>query len=153
GVGVRVWSSTQNVFMVRRRVAAALGLSEEEVIVTATDVGGGFGPKMNFYQEEVLVALGAKLLQRPVKWIATRTEDLATTIQGRGTSARLKLAADECGRLLGLRGNLTQDLGAYPSLGVSTVEGSLPHFISAYKLPALRLEYDTVLTNTIPTGS
>lgn len=153
GAGVMVWSSTQAVFMVRRRLAHGLALPEADVVVLAEDVGGGFGPKGNFYAEDMLVASAAHRLGRPVTWTATRSEDLMTTIQARGTRGELELAADAEGRLLGLRGTLLQDVGAYPSTATVSIQASLPHFISAYKLPAMDLAYEAVFTNTVPTGS
>lgn len=153
GAGVMVWSSTQAVFMVRRRLAKGLSLPEADVVVLAEDVGGGFGPKGNFYAEDLLVALAALRIGRPVTWTSTRSEDLMTTIQARGNQADLELAADAEGRLLALRGTLLQDAGAYPSTSTLSIQASLPHFISAYKLPAMDLSYQAVFTNTVPTGS
>jgi len=61
-----VWTSTQTTFSVRDTVAEALGLEKEKVTVLAHDVGGGFGPKGTVYGEEILVAMAAELLGRPV---------------------------------------------------------------------------------------
>ncbi|HEY6382561.1 MAG TPA: molybdopterin cofactor-binding domain-containing protein, partial [Pseudolabrys sp.] len=67
-----VWSSTQMPHLVRRQIAAQLNLSEETVRVIAPDIGGGFGPKVFVYPEEVLVPFLAFQLGRPVKWIEDR---------------------------------------------------------------------------------
>lgn len=52
-----------------------LGVTETDVRVIATPVGGGFGGKYELYQP--LVALAAKAVGRPVKLVLTRQEDLA----------------------------------------------------------------------------
>src|SRR5207245_1148384 len=57
--GIKVWTSTQNVFGVRASIAGALGLDEEKVRVLAEDVGGGFGAKGMVFAEDVLTALVA----------------------------------------------------------------------------------------------
>src|SRR5207302_8394193 len=70
--GVKLWTSTQNVFGVRGAVASALDLPEEKVRVLAEDVGGGFGAKGTVFAEEVLTAVAAWRLKKPVTWTATR---------------------------------------------------------------------------------
>ncbi|MEA2655973.1 MAG: aerobic carbon-monoxide dehydrogenase large subunit, partial [Chloroflexota bacterium] len=80
--GVKVWTSTQNVFGVKSTIASILGIPETEVRVLAEDVGGGFGAKGSVFPEEVLTALAALRLKRPVRWVASRSEDGATTAQG-----------------------------------------------------------------------
>ena len=62
-----VWSSTQMPHLVRRHIAAQLNLPEETVRVIAPDIGGGFGPKVFVYPEEILVPFLALQLGRPVK--------------------------------------------------------------------------------------
>ena len=55
-----------------------LGISEERVRAIAPDVGGGFGSKLQIYGEEILLRAGpSRKLERPVKWIETRSEDMA----------------------------------------------------------------------------
>src|SRR4030095_16347630 len=81
------WTSTQAPFRIRSSLARMLGLDEARVRVIAPDVGGGFGVKGGPYREEVLVAWLARRLERPVKWVSTRAEDLRTTNHGRGGKA------------------------------------------------------------------
>src|SRR2546429_1610567 len=57
--GLKVWTSTQNVFGVREAIAGALGLEEESVRVVAEDVGGGFGAQGSAFPEGGLTALVA----------------------------------------------------------------------------------------------
>ncbi len=150
--GLTVWTSTQTVFGVRDRVADMLGLDREAVAVRAEDVGGGFGPKATVYPEDVVVALAAQRLQRPVRWVATRSEDTATTVHAHGTVMELELAAGPDGRLRGLRGTLTHDGGAYTTSGAAQPDIIIPHMVSAYVLPAFGVEYRVVCTNTASTG-
>jgi carbon-monoxide dehydrogenase large subunit len=107
-----LWDSTQSVFRVRAALATVLGLPEPRIRVIAPDVGGSFGAKGSVYREEMAVAFAARLLGRPVKWIATRSEDFLALSHGRGmvTEAELALAAD--GTFLGLRIRNVLDLGA-----------------------------------------
>jgi carbon-monoxide dehydrogenase large subunit len=150
--GIKVWTSTQNVFGVRAAIASKLGVDEEKVRVLAEDVGGGFGAKGSPFPEEVLTALAAWRLKRPVQWIATRSEDGATTSQGHGSVIELEIASGREGKLRGLRGRLIHDIGAYAGSGAYQPDVIVPHMMSAYVLPAMHIESEIVYTNTAPAG-
>jgi carbon-monoxide dehydrogenase large subunit len=153
GGGVKVWTSTQAVFVVRDRLAGYLGLETEQVEVLAENVGGGFGPKGRTYPEEVLVAWAAIKLGRPVKWTASRSEDSITSMHAHGTIFELEIAGNPDGTLRGLRGRFWHDIGAYPSIGVMTLSRILEHMLGAYRLPALGIEALAVFTNATPTST
>jgi aerobic carbon-monoxide dehydrogenase large subunit len=150
--GVKVWTSTQNVFGVKSTVASILGIPEAKVRVLAEDVGGGFGAKGSVFPEEVLTALAALRLKRPVRWVASRSEDGATTAQGHGTVIELELSSAPDGKLRGLRGRVIHDIGAYSGSGAAQPGIIIPHMVSAYVLPAMEVDADLVYTNTVPTG-
>src|SRR5438874_1499244 len=150
--GLKVWTSTQNVFGVREAITGALGLDEDKVRVVAEDVGGGFGAKGSAFPEEVLVGLAAWKLKRPVKWVATRSEDGATTAQGHGSVIELDIAANRDGKILGLRGTLLHDLGAYAGSGSGQPDIIVSHMLSAYVMPAMHIESKLVYTNAVPSG-
>jgi carbon-monoxide dehydrogenase large subunit len=150
--GLKVWTSTQNVFGVKNAIATALGLTETQVRVLAEDVGGGFGAKGSPFPEEVLTALAAWRLKRPVRWVASRSEDGATTAQGHGSAFDLRLAAGADGKLRGVRGRLLHDIGAYAGSGTGQPNIILGHMISAYVLPAMHIETQLVYTNASPSG-
>ncbi|MBI3268980.1 MAG: xanthine dehydrogenase family protein molybdopterin-binding subunit [Planctomycetes bacterium] len=150
-----LWTSTQIPHLVRTALAAVLGLAENRVRVVAPEVGGGFGAKLNFYAEEILLSvLAMRLGPRPVKWIATRREDFAATIHGRGQLGMIEGAADAEGRLLGIRYRSIQDLGAYPQLlapAIPTLTGlMLP---GCYKVGAMRMDLTGVYTNKMSTDA
>jgi carbon-monoxide dehydrogenase large subunit len=150
--GLKVWTSTQNVFGVKGAIASALGIDDEKVRVLAEDVGGGFGAKGSPFPEEILTALAAWRLKRPVRWVATRSEDGATTAQGHGSVIELELASDPAGKLRGLRGRLVHDVGAYAGSGAGQPGIIIAHMISAYVLPAMHVDYQLVYTNAAPSG-
>jgi carbon-monoxide dehydrogenase large subunit len=152
GDGLTIWTSTQSIYFVRSTVAGFLGLKEDKVRVLAEDVGGGFGAKGSVFPEEVLTAIAAWRLKRPVQWIATRSEDGATTAQGHGSVLELEVAADRDGKLRGLRGTLLHDIGAYSGSGTGQPSIIISHLLSAYVLPAMDMEARLVYTNTVPTG-
>ncbi|MGH7903630.1 MAG: xanthine dehydrogenase family protein molybdopterin-binding subunit [Candidatus Dormibacteraceae bacterium] len=149
---VTVWTSTQSVFYVRRQLAAILGVAEDKVRVILPDVGGGFGGKAPVYQEEALAALAARALGRPVRWVASRSEETSSAVHAHGSVFALELAASPDGRLRGLRGRILHDIGAYVAVGTAQPYNYATHMLSAYVLPAMAVASDLVFTNAAPTG-
>ena len=152
GDRLRVWTSTQYVYGVREKIASCLDMDKEKVEVLAEDVGGGFGPKATVYPEEILTAFAARRLGRPVRWVATRSEDTATTVHAHGSMFEIDLAANADGTLRGLRGTMWHDVGAFQAAGVAQPGLVIAHLLSAYRLPALSVEARLVMTNTASTG-
>jgi aerobic carbon-monoxide dehydrogenase large subunit len=147
-----VWNSTQMPHRAKRILTTALGLTESEVRVIAPDVGGGFGPKFVFHPEELAVATASVLTGRPVKWIEDRFENFISAVQERDQFWDLELAADAEGRMLGIRGTLIHDHGAYTPYGAALPQNSATNLIGPYILPAYRLEISICLTNLVPTS-
>lgn len=149
-----LWSSTQMPHDLRSAVAEKLELGENQVRVITPDVGGAFGAKINIYPEEVLAAYLAKYRGQSVKWVEGRGETFNATIHGRAQVAELEMAFDAEGKILGLRGRVVADLGAY---ALETTLGNLPGTIlmlqGPYEIPAVELEMVGVYTNATPTGA
>ncbi|HET9489953.1 MAG TPA: xanthine dehydrogenase family protein molybdopterin-binding subunit [Methylomirabilota bacterium] len=148
-----VWSSSQAPFRVRSEIATCLAFNESRIRVIAPDVGGGFGVKGSPYAEDVLVAWLARRLHRPVKWMATRGEDLAVTHHGRGADAEGELAVDAQGRILGVRARIVFALGSEivfsGAVPASNHGRTLP---GAYVVPAVDIETGAAYTTTMSTG-
>ena len=141
-----IWASIQNPYRLRDVVATALGLPAESVRVRVPDVGGGFGPKGDVYPDEILVALAALRLGRPVKWIEGRREDFAALGHDREQvhDARLALASD--GRIVGLETAFLADVGAYPAQGDGLTLNTVNHLPGPYRVPAYRGSGHSVVT-------
>ncbi|WP_337867490.1 xanthine dehydrogenase family protein molybdopterin-binding subunit [Meiothermus sp.] len=149
-----VWSSTQMPHDLRSAVAEKLGLAENQVRVITPDVGGAFGAKINVYPEEILVAYLARRLGRSVRWVEGRGESFGATIHGRAQVAELEMAFDADGKILGLRGRVVADLGAYAlETTLGNAPGTLLMLQGPYEIPALELEMLGVYTNATPTGA
>src|SRR5437763_4134145 len=98
-----VWSSSQIPHILRNILAALVGLPQHQVHVIVPEVGGGFGSKLNIYPEAMVAALAAMKLQRPVKWIEDRSDNLAATIHGRDQVDYVEIAATREGKITGLK--------------------------------------------------
>jgi carbon-monoxide dehydrogenase large subunit len=98
-----MWAGHQMPYGLRHTVAAFLGVPAESVRVIVPDTGGGFGPKISVYPEDVLVAVLAARLRTPIKWIQTRSEFMVSTQHARDQIHYVRLAARRDGTLLGLQ--------------------------------------------------
>ncbi len=78
-----VYQGTQAPHMMQNLFAKHLGLAEHQVRVVTKDVGGSFGIKVHTYADEMATAALAKLLRRPVKFVADRIESFVTDIHAR----------------------------------------------------------------------
>ena len=83
-----------------------MGLDESRLRVATPDVGGGFGPKLCVYSEDIAVVAAAKLVGRPVKWVEDRREHFTNAAQERDQYWSLDIAVDADGGVLGVRGSL-----------------------------------------------
>jgi aerobic carbon-monoxide dehydrogenase large subunit len=149
-----LWTSTQVPHFVRLFMALLLGLTEDHVRVIAPEVGGGFGSKLQIYGEELLACWASRKLGRPVKWIETRTENMAVTHQGRDQISYTRMGAKRDGTITAFHVKIVADFGAYnmlltpliPSLGAFVMGG-------CYKIPNVRTDITGVFTNKCPTDA
>jgi aerobic carbon-monoxide dehydrogenase large subunit len=146
-----VWSATQTPHICQRTIADLLGRELPSVRVIAPFVGGGFGTKAPFYSEEIVVPVAAMKLGRPVKWIEDRREHFLSATMERDQYWKVAIAVDRDGRILGLRGTMIHDNGAYLPWGIIAPYIAATTFPGPYVVPAFRFETTVVLTNRVPT--
>ena len=146
--GLTIWQSTQAPHNNRAELAPALGISTSQLRVIAPEVGGGFGVKIGDYPEDFLIAGLARQLGRPVKWIETRSEHMATTHHGRDQIAYVEAAADSDGTIRGLKMNVLHAAGAYDR-GSGIKNFTVLMSCGCYEVPAVDAKIDAVFTNTM----
>jgi carbon-monoxide dehydrogenase large subunit len=146
-----LWTSTQLAHEVRAFLMRLLRRDENQIRVVAPDVGGGFGAKFVMYPEEVALAAAALRLQRPIKWIEDRREHFLAAVQERDQYWELEVAFDSEARLLGLRGTLIHDQGAYTPQGLNLPYNASTGVPGPYVVPAYDLKVRVVETNKVAT--
>ena len=134
----------------RTGVAAALGVPESAVRVTARDVGGNFGTRNSCYPEFALVAWAARRLGRPVKWTAERREAFLADYHGRDLAAHAELALAADGTFLAFRGTNTSNVGAH-AVSFHPLNKGMALTATVYQTPAVSMRGRAVITNTSPT--
>ncbi len=143
-------ASVGGVHVLRDTIARCLGLERSQVVALAEDVGGSFGAKNHPYPEYIIAAAISRLLKRPVRWVAGRSEDGHTTGQAHSAELDFELASDADGRLAGLRGRLAWTVGAYLGRGAFQADSMVAHAMSAYRMPAFEMEVAPRTSDTPP---
>ena len=145
-----LWCSTQMPHALMRVLVDMLGRDESRVRVRTPDLGGGFGPKLVSYSEDVVVSIAALVTGHPVKWIEDRREHFISTTQERDQYWEVEIAVDAEARILGVRGSFIHDHGAYTARGVNLGSNSAETVTLPYEVPAYHMAVKLALTNKVP---
>ena len=151
--GLTMWSTTQVPFLYQRELARALGISGDRVRVIQPPVGGNFGRGLDLYPIDVIAALLARRVGRPVKVEFERLEEFVASPTREPCEIRLRTAADVSGRLLAREAHVTVDNGAYVSWGSTTPYVMLATVAGLYRVPNVRFDTTIAYTNNPYSGS
>lgn len=145
--------SSQSIWLARIQLATTLHISPTDIKITVPHVGGAFGGKTRLSGEEVVTALVALKLQRPVRWLESREDNLVSMGHGRGLHADVQAAVRNDGTVLALKAEFFADLGAYPGdYSILTVDSTAGMISGTYAIPAITTIINGVKTNAVPTG-
>jgi aerobic carbon-monoxide dehydrogenase large subunit len=137
----------------RDHLAELLRLDAERVRVVVRDVGGAFGGKASIHPEDVVVAWAARELARPVKWVASRSEDLVSASHGRGAVLTGELAVKRDGTLLGLRAEVTFPLGAWMPFSAVVPAWNAGRILPGpYRVATVHVAARGIITDTASVG-
>jgi carbon-monoxide dehydrogenase large subunit len=152
---VTVYTPTQGILGMRASLSAMTGVAPEKLEVIAQDVGGSFGLRGGSYPETALVVMASRMLGRPVRWGASRSELFIGEWHGRGLTLEGSIALDEQDNILAIRFEDTVDLGAYNCyfggfIGTNNLSVTMG---GVYRVPALYMQSRLVFTNKVPVSA
>ena len=149
-----VYGAAKLPFFNRKTMADLMGLPESAVDYIEVDVGGGFGARGEFYPEDFLVAFAARKFHKPVRWIEDRREHLTAIGHSRECECDVELAFSKDGTLLGMRGDLYVNVGAYvrPN-GMTPVRNAAQFMSGPYRIPSIHLQAHAYVSNKTPAGT
>lgn len=143
GDKLTVYDSTQGIFSVRNTLAKTFGIPPENVRVVSYFTGGGFGSKGGAWSHEMLAAMAAKQVQRPVKLVLTRRQ-MFGPVGGRPmTVQRVTLGASKEGTLTAVRHASKSNTSTLENW----VEPALSQTRMLYECPNVETVYDLVKLN------
>jgi carbon-monoxide dehydrogenase large subunit len=141
-------------FFNRRILAGQIGLPEDSIDMIENDVGGGFGARGEFYPEDFLIPFAARLVGRPVKWTEDRRENLLSLQHARDKECDIEIACTRDGMILGLRGHVEVDIGAYVRTNGLVGPRNVVQFMPGpYRIPNIHLESHLHFSNKTPSGT
>ncbi|VAW27407.1 Xanthine dehydrogenase, molybdenum binding subunit, partial [hydrothermal vent metagenome] len=146
-----VYSSTQSPTAVQRAIAKVLGLSMHNVQVDVTRLGGAFGGKED--QATIwacLASLASHLLQKPVKLVLSRHDDLRMTGKRHPYSSDFKIGLSEELKILAYEVTYYQNGGAVNDLSPAISDRTLFHTTNAYFIPEVKATLYSCKTNLPP---
>ncbi len=134
--------------------AMVSGLPEQNIRIISPDLGGGFGNKVPVYPGYVIATAASLVLQHPVKWVESRTENLISTGFARDYYMKGELAVTNEGRILALRVEMLSDQGAfYADAQPTQFRAGLFHVVTgSYDYPAAHVKCSGAYTNKAPGG-
>jgi carbon-monoxide dehydrogenase large subunit len=149
-----VFGAAKVPFSTRAMLAPMMGLPPDSIDMIESDVGGGFGVRGEFYVENFLVPFASRKLDRPVKWIEDRRENLLGSNHSREIDCELEIVCERTGRILALRGAASVDCGAYMRANAAVPSRNVAQFMSGpYDIPNIHIESTVYLTNKAPIGT
>jgi aerobic carbon-monoxide dehydrogenase large subunit len=105
----------QSPFQMQEIFSRHLKIPAHKVRVTAPDIGGGFGMKLNVYSDEIATVVASMLLGRPVKFCADRLESFVSDSQARDHLIKCRIALKRTGEIIAME---VDDIGAVGAYGM-----------------------------------
>jgi carbon-monoxide dehydrogenase large subunit len=149
---ITVHASTQKAHDLAQTLTTLMDF-DSDLRVTAPDIGGGFGAKLCVYSEDVAVVAAAKLLNRSVKWTEDRREYFTNAVHERDQYWQLEIAVDAQAKILGVRGKLLHDTGAYALQDPNIPYNSASTMSGPYAVHDLSVEVTIAMSNKTPVSS
>jgi len=148
-----LYTANQNPHLTRLVLSAFCAIQPEHKFrVVAPDVGGGFGSKIYPYAEDAVIAWATKKIERPVKWVAERSESFLSDCHGRDHITHAELGVQNDGIITALKVETIANLGGYASLFATVTPTYLyaPLILGLYNIPVAFCNVKAVFTNTAP---
>lgn len=149
GDKIKIWSSAQSPYTLRYLFSVALEIPIQNIDVTVPYIGGGFGGKAGIHLEPLVALLSKAAKGKPVKFIATREEEISTLPCRQGLTARIKTGVKKDGKIIAEEIEYLWDAGAYADYGVNITRATGYSGAGPYEIDNVKLDSCTVYTNHI----
>ena len=149
-----VYGAAKVPFFNRRALSAQIGLPVEQIEMIENDVGGSYGVRGEFYPEDFLIPFAARHVNRPVKWIEDRRENLMAAAHARDDACDIEVACGLDGTILAVRGEVHTDMGAYMRTNGAIAARVVGMYMTGpYRVPHVKIDLSLWMTNKAPVGT
>jgi len=136
----------------QRQIAHALNLRLEQVRVVYPAIGGAFGGREDI-SLQIVLALAAWRLRRPVKMVWSREESILGHCKRHPVRIRSKWGATREGKLVAAEIHVVADGGAYCYTTNKVLGNTTATCAGVYVIPNVKVDVDGVYTNNPPSGA
>ncbi len=148
---IRISSSTQGPTAVQRTTARVLNVGMHKIEVDVVRLGGGFGGKEDQATPwGVMAALGVHVLDKPVKVVLHRVDDMRMTGKRHPYSSDYKIGFSEDLKIMAYDATFFQNAGAAADLSPAVLERTLFHATNSYFIPNVKATAYSCKTNLPP---
>jgi xanthine dehydrogenase/oxidase len=151
GEYVQVVCGAQDITTTQSKIAAALGVAQNKVVVSCPRLGGGFGGKISGnFVTSIAAALCSKKLKKPVRIFNTRTADMAMQGGREGWRFDYEVGFSDDGLITALKYNIYIDGGMNCGDTIGSMQMGLMWADNTYYLPNFLADAKFCFTNTAP---
>ena len=136
----------------QEQIAHALGLAKDQVRVIYPAIGGAFGGREDM-SVQIVLALAALKLKRPVKIVWSREESIIGHHKRHPVWARARLGAKKDGTLVAAEVEMLADAGPYAYTSTKVLGNATVMCVGPYSVPNVKIDSRAVVTNNIPSGA
>lgn len=136
----------------REQIAHALGLAEDEVRVIYPAIGGAFGGREDM-SVQIVLALAAYKLRRPVKIIWSREESILGHHKRHPVTIKTRWGATRDGKVVAAEAEVLGDAGGYAYTSTKVLGNANMMVTGPYEIPNIHVDTKAIYTNNIPTGA
>ncbi|MCK5775037.1 MAG: molybdopterin-dependent oxidoreductase [Bacteroidales bacterium] len=148
---IKIYSSTQGPTVIQNLVARVLGISMHHIEVDVTRLGGAFGGKEDQATAwAAMAALAAQKLNKPVKIILDREDDMVATGKRHPYSSDFKIGINKDLKISAFEVSYYQNGGAAADLSPAILERTLFHVTNSYFIPNIKATAYSCKTNLAP---
>jgi len=148
---LKIYASTQGPTAIQKQTARVLGIPMHQIEVDVNRLGGGFGGKEDQATPwAVMVALAAHHLNKPVKLILSRHDDMYMTGKRHPYTTHFKIGLSKEYKILAYEASYLQNAGAAADLSPAITERTLFHCTNSYFIPNVKATVHSCKTNLPP---
>ncbi len=136
----------------QEQIYHALDLPQEQVRVIYPAIGGAFGGREDM-SVQIVLALAAFKLRRPVKVIWSRSESILYHHKRHPITVRAKWGATRNGKIVAAEATVIGDAGAYNYTSTKVMANANLMVTGPYEIPNCHIDTYGVYTNNIPCGA